>query len=54
MMDEVNYSKNVPGKLHTYIAGGITPSINLITTYETKDNPLSMELVEKIIEYYFL
>ena len=54
LMDEVNYSKNVPGKLHTYITGGIIPSINLITTYETKDNPLSMELVEKTIEYFFL
>lgn len=54
MMDDVNYSKNVPGKLHTYITAGIIPSINLITTYETKDNPLSMELVEKTIKYYFL
>ena len=54
LMDDINYSKNVPGKLHTYITGGIIPSINLITTYETKNTPLSMELVEKTIEYYFL
>ena len=55
MMDNPNYSKKVVSKLQLYISNGIIPSIQLITTYETKDTPLSVELVvEKIVEHYFL
>lgn len=54
MMDNVAYSKKVCLKLQLYIENGIIPSIQLITTYETKDNPLSPERVEKIVEHYFL
>ena len=54
MMDNPNYSKNVSHKLHQYISHGIIPSIQLITTYETKDSPLLPETVEKIIYEYFL
>lgn len=53
-MDDWAYSKNVPVKLHTYIAHGIIPSIQLITTYETMQEPLSTEKVERIIMDYFL
>ena len=53
MMDEsYYYSKTFP-KLQLYTSYGIVPSINLITTYETKNCPLSSEMIEKIIEYYF-
>ena len=54
MMDDSRYSKNTCGKLQFYINNGIIPGIQLITTYETKDVPLSVELIEKLIEYYFL
>lgn len=54
MMDNQAYCKSTISKLQLYISNGIIPSVNLITTYETKDNPLSTEAVEKIIEYYFL
>ena len=54
LMDEPDYSKNACSKLQLYTSHGIIPSINLITTYETKDAPLSSEVVEKIIEHYFL
>lgn len=54
MMDNPNYSKKVLSKLQLYISNGIIPSIQLITTYETKENPLSSEVVEKIVEHYFL
>ena len=54
MMDNPTYSKNVCSKLQNYISHGIIPSIHLITTYETRDNPLSAETVEKIVEHYFL
>ena len=53
-MDDTAYSKNVPLKLQTYISHGIIPSIQLITTYETMENPLSSETVERIIKEYFL
>ena len=54
LMDNPTYSKNACSKLQHYISSGIIPSIQLITTYETKDNPLSAEKVEKIVEEYFL
>lgn len=53
-MDDSNYSKNVPVKLQLYIAQGIIPSIQLITTYETMECPFSAEDAEEIIEKYFL
>lgn len=54
LMDNPSYSKSACSKLQLYISNGIIPSIQLITTYETKDNPLSAEMVEKIVEHYFL
>lgn len=54
MIDEPEYSKNVGARVQRYIQNGIYPSIHLITTYETKDNPLSSEVIEKIVEHYFL
>lgn len=53
-MDDPFYYKNVFSKLHLYTSHGIIPSIHLITTYETKENPLSSEIIEKIIEHYFI
>lgn len=54
LMDDSGYCKNVNFKHQLYIANGIIPTIQLITTYETKDSPLDVELVEKIVEHYFL
>lgn len=54
MMDDSNYSKNTCSKLQTYASHGIIPSIQLITTYETKNHPLSSDFIEKILQYYFL
>lgn len=54
MMDHPSYSKKVPSKLELYISHQIIPSIHLITTYETKENPLCIEAISKLIEYYFL
>ncbi len=53
MMDEPFYYQKVFPKLQLYTAYGIVPSIRLITTYETRTNPLSSEVIEKIIEHYF-
>lgn len=53
-MDDPIYQKNSISKLQLYTSHGIIPSIHLITTYETKENPLSSEIIEKIVEHYFL
>lgn len=54
MIDNSNYANNTTNKLHTYIANNIYPSINLITSYETKENPLDVGLIEELVKYYFL
>ena len=54
MMDHREYAKKAFAKLEYYQNYGIIPSINLITTYETKEHPLSIEEVESIIERWFL
>lgn len=54
MMDNPSYCRNTSAKLQLYISNGIIPTINLITTYETKDTPLNIEIVEGIIQHYFL
>ncbi len=52
-MDNFAYAKNVSGKLNLYLCNNIIPTINLITTYETSDNPLDTDTVEKIVTEYF-
>lgn len=54
MMDNDSYSTKALSKLRLYIANEIFPSIQLITTYETKDQPLDSAFVEMLIKYYFL
>ena len=41
-------------KINNYLANGIIPNINLITTFETKNSPLCEDLVETLVRYYFL
>ena len=53
-MDDISYAEKNFAKLRTYTAYGIIPSIQLITTYETKKYPLSYEDVEKLGAFYFL
>lgn len=54
LMDDSIYAKNTYSKLQLYTSHGIVPTIQLITTYETKENPLSTDIVEKTIQHYFL
>lgn len=53
MMDEKEYRNQACNKMKLYCENGIIPSINLITTYETKRYPLSVEKVEGVIQEYF-
>jgi len=54
IMDDPVYVKKTYSKLQLYTSNGIIPTIQLITTYETKEHPLTSDVVEKIIEHYFL
>lgn len=49
-----NYAQKAFEKQNHYVTHGIIPSIQLITTYESPENPLSSETIEKIISHYFL
>ena len=53
-MDNPKYAKRTGEKLQLYLAHGIIPSINLITTFETAENPLNTCVLEKIVGEYFL
>jgi len=53
MMDSLSYRKNAGFKLQNYILNGIFPTVQLITTYETKENQLDLEVIEKIVSQYF-
>ena len=52
-MDDAAYIEKTCSKIQTYSAYGLVPSINLITTYETKQHPFSYEDAEKIGSFYF-
>lgn len=47
-MDDPDYARKTSRKLNTYISNNIIPDIDLITTYETKDHPLSISTLEFI------
>ena len=53
-MDVPSYSKNAFAKLQTYLNYGIVQGTNLIATFETADCPLEADMVEKMIDYYFI
>lgn len=54
LMEKPEYYKNAYTKMQLYNSYGIVPSIQLIMTFETKDYPLTVEMVERIVEQYFL
>lgn len=54
LIDKPGYQQTVLSKLQFYFSHGIVPTINLITTYETNDNPLSVATVKNLVEHYFL
>lgn len=53
LMDSPSYIEKTTSKLNLYATHGITPGIQLITTYETKNNPLNPEIIETYIKYHF-
>ena len=53
LMDDSLYCQKTAKKIEFYTLNHIIPSIHLITTYETKEHPLSPRLVEQTIQQYF-
>ena len=52
MMDKLAYRSIMCEKIGLYMEGGLVPGRNLIMTYETKDYPLTYNLVCETIELY--
>jgi len=53
LWDYEDYRRQAFSKLQLFSHHGIYPGINLITTYETKQHPLSHETIEAFIQLYF-
>ena len=54
LLDKADYVENMHKKLRHYTSNHIMPGINLITTYETLEKPLTFEMIELLVNYYFL
>lgn len=52
-MDDPEYAQKTFHKLQVYSRNGLILGKNFIATFETKDNPLTDEMVEKMIQLYF-
>lgn len=51
-IDESNYSNDALDRLAVFASKGYLQGKNLIFTYETKDKPLNLDYVDKLIEEY--
>lgn len=54
MMDNPEYVSHACQKIKTYCEYGFIPSVNLLLTYETREYPLGIDHIEKIVREYFL
>lgn len=54
LIDDPVYANHAGYKLQKYLSHGIIPTINLITTYETSQHPLTTQIIEKNIQDFFL
>lgn len=52
-MDQSNYANHTFNKLRDYNESGYTPTLQLITTFETLDTPLTSVVIEDTIRRYF-
>ena len=53
IIDKENYQEEFLFKIPLYLKAGYYPGVNLITTYETKDDPLSIDTIRNTIHEYF-
>ncbi len=54
IMDDLTYVNKACSKISLYSRNGIIPSVNLITTYETQEKPLDIDMVQLLINHYFM
>lgn len=54
MMDASSYAEKQVTKLNQYMSNGFILGINLIITLETRNQPLTPEIVQKVIKAYLL
>ena len=54
LLDKPEYVRKMHYKLQTFTSHNIMPGINLITTYENQETPLTFEMIEMMVKYYFL
>ena len=54
MMDNPEYVSHACQKIKLYCDCGFIPSINLLLTFETRECPLGIDPIEKIMREYFL
>lgn len=50
MMDDAQYARRTADKLRNYMLNGYSQTTNLITTFEDRQHPLSIDEVNRIIE----
>ena len=53
IMDDTGYVENYKKKIGLYVDNGIIPTFNLITTYETKEQPLDINYIYDLADFYF-
>lgn len=51
-MDDPEYCEQALSRINQYIKNGFLPGQKLILSFETKNHPLNMKVVEKNIEFY--
>lgn len=54
MMDNPAYAQKAFSKMQLYTSNQIYPDVQLITTFETRDVPLTTERINQIIQQYFI
>ncbi|MBQ7507847.1 MAG: hypothetical protein IJT52_00790 [Spirochaetales bacterium] len=54
MIDDSKYGNDAVERLYLYSLKGYYPGKNMIFTYETKEKPLNMDYVDKLISEYLL
>lgn len=54
MMDDLEYVDHAMRKIETYIKHDIYIGINLIVTHESKNHPLSIQALEKMVHQFLL
>jgi len=54
MMDDADYVEKALMKIMLYEENNIFPGVNLILTYETKQNPINQKIVRLLIEQYLV